>query len=70
MKEVFQSNPERKKWLADVVAHPMFKEAKVHAIAQHVRSMSGIPGDEQRIKGGVEILKIFETLSTEEPKKN
>ena len=68
MKEVFQSNPERKKWLADVVAHPFFQEARVHAIAQHVRSMTAAPGDEHRIKGGVEILDTFANLSNETAK--
>ena len=65
MREVFQSNPERKKWLSEIVAHPNFKEARVYAIAQHVRSMTAAPGDEHRIKGGVEILEIFASLANE-----
>jgi len=66
MKEVFQRNKERTQWLADVVSHPFFKESCVFAIAQHSRFLGDKPGDEARMKGGVEILRILGELPLQE----
>lgn len=63
MKEVFQLGKARVDWLAEVVANPMFKEAKVFAIAQHARNLGADPGDALRLKGGVEIFTILESLA-------
>ena len=68
MKEVFQLEKSRVDWLAEMVANPKFKEAKVFAIAQHARNLGSDPGDALRLKGGVEIFTILESLPKTERK--
>lgn len=61
MKAVFQTQDDRKRWLAEVVASPIFQEACVFAIAEYSRGL-GNPGDELRMRGAVEILKVLQDL--------
>jgi len=62
MKQVFQKGKERRDWLKETVANPLFDEATCYALSEYASRLGTTPGDEHKIAGATQIISVLKDL--------